>query len=95
MTPQTSDVVGLETMTVSGFVTLTIEDAGDHPVRIMSGQAAHQGDLILIGANDLRLGVRQIQVEFSQRTTLPAHCEMRRELVALDFDDDFFKQCPE
>src|SRR6516164_724138 len=57
LTPQTGDVVGLETMTVGSFATLAIEDAGDHPIRIMRGQAAHERNRILIGANNLRLGV--------------------------------------
>jgi hypothetical protein len=67
--------MGLETMTIRGFATLTIENASDDSIRV--------------------IGVRQVKVEFGERTTLPAHCEMRCELVTLDFDDDFFEQRPE
>src|SRR5258705_3961917 len=95
LTPQTGDVVGLETMTISSFATLTIEDAGDYPVRIMRGQAANERNRILIGANDLRFGMRQVEVEFGQRTALPAHCDMRCVIVALNFDNNFFEQCSE
>jgi hypothetical protein len=61
-------------MIVSGLATLAIEDASDHPIGIMRGQTAHEGDRVLIGANDLRLGVRQVEVEFGKRTALLAHC---------------------
>jgi hypothetical protein len=61
----------------------------------MRSQAAHERNRILMGANDLRPGVRQVKVEFGERTALPSHREMRRELVTLDFDDDFFEQRPE
>src|SRR5215471_1897743 len=92
---QIGHMMGLETMTVGGFATLTIEDAGDHPIRIMRSQAAHERDRILIGANDLRLEARHVKVEFGERTAPPSHREMGRELVTLDFDDDFFEQRPE
>jgi hypothetical protein len=95
LTSQTGDVVGLEMMTVSSLATLTIEDAGDHPVWIVSGQAAHQSDRIFIGANDLRIGVRQMKIELGKRAALPPHCEMRRVIVAFDFDNDFLEQCSE
>ena len=88
-------VMGLETKTVSGPATLTIENAGNHAVRIVRGQAAHERKGVLVGANDLRLGARQVEVEFGQRTALPAHCEMCRGFIAIDFDDDFFEQCSE
>src|SRR5262249_39326516 len=92
---QIGHVMGLETMTISGLAALTTEYAGDYRIRIMRSQAAHECNRILVGANDLRLGVRQVKVEFGERTALPAHREMRRELVTLDFDDDFFEQRPE
>src|SRR5262249_40882689 len=68
---------------------------GDHPIRIMRSQAAHERDRILIGANDLRLEARHVKVEFGERTAPPSHREMGRELVTLDFDDDLFEQRPE
>src|SRR5215470_8103334 len=89
---QIGHVMGLETMTVGGLTTLAIEDAGDHSILIMRSQAAHERKRILIGANDLRLGVRQIKVEFGERTALPAHREMCCKRFALHFDDDFFEQ---
>src|SRR5262249_28169391 len=46
-------------------------------------------------ANVLRLEARHIKVEFGERTALPSHREMGRELVTLDFDDGFFEQRPE
>src|SRR5262249_60913786 len=45
--------------------------------------------------NDLRLEARHVKVEFGERTAPPSHREMGRELVTLDFDDDFFEQRPE
>src|SRR5215470_7846078 len=72
---QIGHVMGLEAMTVGGLATLAIEDAGDHPIWIMCSQAAHERNRF--GANDLRLGVRQVKLEFGERTTLPAHREMR------------------
>src|SRR5215510_9031128 len=95
LTAQIGDVVDLETMAVSGLATLAIENASDHRIGIMRGQAAHERNRILVSANDLRVGVRQMEVEFSQGAALPAHGEVRRELAALDFDDDFFEQCSE
>ena len=60
---QIGDVRGLEAMTISGLAALTIKNAGDHRIWIMRGQAAHERDGILIGANDLWLGARQIHIE--------------------------------
>src|SRR5215468_4555470 len=95
LTAQTGDVMDLETVTVRGLATLTAEYAGDYRIRIMRGQAADERNRILVSANDLRVGVRQVHVEFSKRATFPAHCEMRCVLVSLDFDHDFFEQCSE
>src|SRR5262249_57616357 len=91
---QIGHMMGLETMTVGGFATLTIEDAGDHPIRIMRSQAAHERDRNLIGANDLRLEARQVKVEFGERTALPSHREIGRELFTLAFHADLFPHRP-
>src|SRR5262245_19986994 len=95
LTSQTNNVMDLETVTVGSLAALAIEYAGDYRIRIMHGQAPHECNRILVGANDLWLGVRQVEVEFGKGTSFPAHCEMCREFVALDFDDDFLEQCSE
>jgi len=82
-------------MTVSSFATLPTKNAGDHRIGIMRSQAPHERNRILVGANDLRLGVRQMKIELGKRAALPPHCEMRCVLVAFDFDNDFFEQCSE
>src|SRR5262249_57041783 len=92
LTAQTGDVMDLETVTIRGLATLTAEYAGDYRIRIMRGQAADERNRILVGANNLRVGVRQVHVEFGKRATLPAHCEMRCVLVSLGFDNHFFAQ---
>src|SRR5919108_2580413 len=75
LTAQTGDMVDLETVTVSGLATLTTEYASDYRIRIMRGQAAHERNRILVGANDLRLGVRQVEIELGKRAAPPAHRE--------------------
>lgn len=51
MPPQIADMVGGETMTVSGLAILTVQYASDDSVRVMSGQTADEGNRVLVGAS--------------------------------------------
>jgi hypothetical protein len=90
---QATDPIGRETEACGGPTALAIEDAGDHRVWIVHGQAAHQIDGVLVGANRGRLHVPQGDIEFGEEATAPPEGEMRLVLRLVDRDDDFLEEC--
>src|SRR6516164_4843175 len=79
-------------MPVSALAVLTIEDAGDDRVGVMSSQAAHQCDRVLIGAHDCRTRTGQIEVDVGESTAPPTQREVRAAFVFVDCDDDLLEQ---
>src|SRR6266545_1117554 len=79
-------------MSVSALAVLTIEDAGDDRVGIMSSQAPHQRDRVLIGAHDGRTRAGQIEVAVGESAAAPAQREVGPAFVLVDCDDDFLEQ---
>jgi len=51
VSPQGGDTIGSKAHTGSGLASLTVENAGDHRIGIMHGQAAQQRDRLFIGPN--------------------------------------------
>jgi len=77
---QTADEVGGEAMTVGALAALTIEDAGDHRVGIMSGQPPHQRDRVLIRAQTCWKIARRVEVDVSEYAAANAAsdaCDLR------------------
>jgi len=77
---QTADEVGREAMTVGALAALTIEDAGDHRVGIMSGQPPHQRDRVLIRAQTCWKIARRVEVDVSEYAAANAAsdaCDLR------------------
>ena len=91
MTTQVANAVAIEAMAACSSAFLTIENAGDYGVRINDCQSADERDRILVRTYRSRPRTWQGKVDFTECTTLPAQREMRCELVALDFDNDFFE----
>jgi hypothetical protein len=89
---QIADAARDEAVTICRARPLPIEDAGDHAVGVMSRQAAHQCDRVLISADGGRPRARQGEIDPAERAALPAQREMGRGLVALDLNDDFFEE---
>src|SRR5262249_44192627 len=81
-----------EAAPISTLAVLTVEDAGDDRVGVMSGQAPHQRNGVLIGAHDCRTKTGQIDVDVGESAAPPAHCEMRAALVLVNCDDNFLEQ---
>jgi hypothetical protein len=90
---QAADPIGREAEAGRGSTTLAIENAGNDRVWIVHGQAAHQIDGLLVGANRWRLDVPQRDVEFAEKATAPPQREMRLMLGLVDRDDDLLEQC--
>ena len=90
---QAADPIGREAETGGGPATLAIEDAGDDGVWIVHGQAEHQIDGVLVGANCGRLHVLECDIEFAEEASAPPQGKMRLLLVLMDVDDDFLEEC--
>ena len=73
---QVADAVAVEAMAIGGRAALTVENAGDHGVGIVSGQPAQELDRVLAGAD--RGGPRpgQVEIDLGQRAAFPTHREM-------------------
>src|SRR5262249_22755000 len=92
---QTADEVGGEAMTVGALAALTIEDARDDCVWIVSGQPPHQCDRVLIRTHDCRKTAGRVQLPGRESTAPPAHREMRAPLRLVKGDDALLKRCPQ
>jgi len=84
--------IGGEAQAGGGAAFLAIEDAGNDRVGIMRGQAAHEIDRLLVGAEGGRLDVPERDIEVTQQPAAPAHREMRLLGLTVDSDNDFFEE---
>ncbi|HKY39828.1 MAG TPA: reverse transcriptase domain-containing protein [Polyangiaceae bacterium] len=92
---QAAHSVGGEAHTLGGDLALAIEDAGDDGIGIVTSEAAHQFDGILVGTNRRRLGARQVHIELGDEATAPTQEQVCIFYLAVDVNDDFFNQCTE
>src|SRR6202043_616447 len=90
--PQTADMVGGKAVTVSGMTILTVEDTGDDGVWVISGQTAHGGVCVVVGAHDCRLPVWQIDIDIGEASTSPPQDEAGAVLGLKQGDDALFEQ---
>ena len=72
ITAQAANLIRSEAFAVSSFASLTIQNAGDDVVGVMGGKATKQGECIFVGANSMRLRMRQGEIELSESTASPA-----------------------
>src|SRR5215216_6509258 len=89
---ETTDLICGEALAVSGLATLTIENAGDDVVGVVSGQPSQQFDRVFVGANAGRLIARQGKVDGCERTATPAHGELAALFSTVHDNDYFFEQ---
>lgn len=89
---QTTNLVGREALSGRSFAPLTIENAGDHFIGIKRGQAAQQRNGIFVGPRPHRLEAWNRNIQLGNSAAAPAHCQMRTKFVALERDNNFFKQ---
>ena len=90
--PQAANSVGREAQLGGGPAALAVEDAGDDGVGIVSSEAAHQLDRLLVGAIRSRLGAWQCELELADETAEPAQRQVRLLLVPIHVDDDLLDQ---
>src|SRR5262245_8674876 len=80
-----------EAMTVGGSALLAIEDAGDHSVGVMDGQATQQRNSVFVGAHGCGTGF-YVEIDLGEGATAPTQCEMNAALLFVEGDDDFLDQ---
>jgi hypothetical protein len=89
---QAADLIGGEAFAGGVFVPLTIENASDDIVGVMSSKAGKQGDDIFVGTNATRLGARQGEIQFCKSAASPAQSEMGVVLVPIDGSYHLFQE---
>ena len=93
LSAQTADEVGREALTVSALAALTIEDACNHRVGVMSSQPPQQCGRVLVGAHTCWKIARRVEVDVSECAAAPTQRQMRATFVLVNSDDDLLKQC--
>src|SRR5207302_8103586 len=89
---QAADMKRREAFTARRCASLTIENAGDHVVRVMHGQTTKLRDHIFVGVEAARLHARQGQTSFCESTASPAQGKMSAPFIPIDGHNHLFQK---
>ena len=71
MAAEITNTVGRETVAIGSDFALAVEDAGNHGIRVMLGQTAHEINGIFFGADRCVAGSRTLEIKFCEQTATP------------------------
>jgi hypothetical protein len=74
---------------------LAIEDAGDHGVGVVRGEAADEREAVLVGPDPRWIRAGQTDLEFSDGAPTPAQREARAAFVTVDSHGHILQQRPQ
>jgi hypothetical protein len=81
---QTPDVERRKAVPAGGAFALAIEDAGDHGVGVVLGEAADEREAVLVGPDPRWIRAGQTDIEFRDGVPTPAQREARAAFVTVD-----------